>query len=74
MPRNAKLALLAIVCWALVSIPVIRTTEDRGRHKRFVRYSWGGGVVGMILIVAAIHLFIRPLDIVWVTVLRRLGV
>ena len=59
---------------ALVWIPVIRTAEDRGRHKRFVRYSWGGGVVGMILIVAAIHLFIRPLDIVWVTVLRRLGV
>jgi succinoglycan biosynthesis transport protein ExoP len=59
---------------ALASIPVIVTTADRVRRKRIVRYSWGGGVVGVIVIVAAIHLFIRPLDVLWLVVMRRLGV
>ena len=58
---------------ALASIPVILTAEDHVRRKRIARLSWGGGVVGMIVIVAAIHLFVRPLDVVWLTLLRRLG-
>jgi succinoglycan biosynthesis transport protein ExoP len=59
---------------ALASIPIIVTTEDRARRRRFVRYSWGGGVVAAILIMFTIHLFVRPLDVLWLTVLRRLGV
>jgi succinoglycan biosynthesis transport protein ExoP len=59
---------------ALASIPVIFTKEDEVRRKKFVRYSWGGGAAGLLLIVAAIHVFVRPLDVVWLTVLRRLGV
>jgi polysaccharide biosynthesis transport protein len=59
---------------ALASIPIILTTQDHARRRRIVRYSWGGGVVGMLLIVAAIHLFVRPLDVLWVMVLRRFGV
>jgi len=58
---------------ALASIPVILTTEDRVRRIRIIRYSWGSGVAGMILIVAAVHLFVRPLDVVWLTFLRRFG-
>jgi polysaccharide biosynthesis transport protein len=59
---------------ALASIPIIWTAQDRARHKRIVRYSWGGGVAGVILIVAAIHVFVRPLDVLWLIVLRRFGV
>jgi uncharacterized protein involved in exopolysaccharide biosynthesis len=59
---------------ALASIPVIVTTEDRARRKKIIRYSWGGSVVAVILIAVTIHLFVRPLDVVWLSVLRRFGV
>ena len=59
---------------ALASIPVIVTTEDRARRRKMIRYSWGGTVVAVILIVVTFHLFVRPLDVVWLSVLRRFGV
>jgi uncharacterized protein involved in exopolysaccharide biosynthesis len=59
---------------ALASIPVIVTTEDRARRKKMIRYSWGGSVVAVILIAVTFHLFVRPLDVVWLSVLRRFGV
>jgi uncharacterized protein involved in exopolysaccharide biosynthesis len=58
---------------ALASIPVIVTTEDRARRKKMIRYSWGGSVFAVILIALTIHLFVRPLDVVWLSVLRRFG-
>jgi uncharacterized protein involved in exopolysaccharide biosynthesis len=58
---------------ALASIPIILTTQDHVRRKKIVRYSWAGGIAGVILLVASIHLFVRPLDVLWLTVLRRLG-
>jgi polysaccharide biosynthesis transport protein len=59
---------------ALASIPIILTAQDQARHKKIVRYSWGGGLLGMILVVTAVHLFVRPLDVLWLIVLRRFGV
>jgi capsule polysaccharide export protein KpsE/RkpR len=59
---------------ALASIPVIVTTEDRARRKRMIRYSWGGSVIAVILIAVTFHLFVRPLDVVWLSILRRFGV
>jgi uncharacterized protein involved in exopolysaccharide biosynthesis len=59
---------------ALASIPVIVTTEDRARRKKMIRYSWGGTVAAVILIAVTFHLFVRPLDVVWLSVLRRFGV
>jgi succinoglycan biosynthesis transport protein ExoP len=59
---------------ALASIPVIVTAEDRVRRKRLTRYSWGAGVVAVILLGVTVHLFVRPLDVVWLSVLRRFGV
>jgi succinoglycan biosynthesis transport protein ExoP len=59
---------------ALASIPIIFTAEDRARHRRFVRYSWAGGLVVLALIAVTIHLFVRPLDVLWLTVVRRFGV
>jgi uncharacterized protein involved in exopolysaccharide biosynthesis len=58
---------------ALASIPVIVTAADRKRRKRMIRYSWGGGAAAMLLAVATVHLFVRPLDVVWITLLRRFG-
>ena len=59
---------------ALASIPVIVTAEDRARRKKFIRFGWGGGVAVLLLIVLSIHLFVRPLDVVWLSLLRRIGV
>src|SRR3984893_510315 len=50
---------------ALASIPVIVTTEDRARRKKIIRYSWGGTVAAVVLIAVGFHLFVRPLDVVW---------
>jgi succinoglycan biosynthesis transport protein ExoP len=59
---------------ALASIPIIVTAEDRVRRKRMIRYSWSGGVIGVLLAAVTVHLFVRPLDVLWLIVLRRLGV
>jgi polysaccharide biosynthesis transport protein len=59
---------------ALASIPIIVTAADRKRRLRIVRYSWGGGVGAMVLAVTVVHLFVRPLDIVWQSLLRRFGI
>ena len=59
---------------ALASIPVIVTSDDRARRRKILRYSWGGGVAVVIFAVVTIHLFVRPLDVVWLSVMRRFGV
>jgi Flp pilus assembly protein TadB len=59
---------------ALASIPIIVTAEDRERRRKFIRFSWGGGVAVILLIALTIHLWVRPLDVVWIALLRRFGV
>ena len=59
---------------ALASIPVIVTSADRAQHRRFVLLSFGGSIATLIAAVVSVHLFVEPLDVVWVSLLRRLGV
>jgi polysaccharide biosynthesis transport protein len=59
---------------ALASIPVIVNADDRRRRQKVVRYSWGGGLIALILIVVSVHFFVAPLDVLWIAVLRRMGV
>ena len=56
---------------ALASIPVIVTADDRRRRGRFVLYSWSGAVAALGLLLLGIHLFVRPLDVVWLSLVRR---
>jgi uncharacterized protein involved in exopolysaccharide biosynthesis len=58
---------------ALASIPRIVTEADRARHKRVLRLSWAGGAAGLLLSLVTVHFFFRPLDVVWVSLLRRFG-
>jgi uncharacterized protein involved in exopolysaccharide biosynthesis len=58
----------------LAAVPLIITQAEWRRHKRRVRYSWQGAVVSVIALVAVIHFLVRPLDVVWVSLLRRFGV
>jgi len=59
---------------ALASIPVIVTARDRARRRLITRLSWGGSVSVMLMAAAAVHVWIRPLDVVWISLLRRFGV
>jgi polysaccharide biosynthesis transport protein len=59
---------------ALASIPIILTAADRVRRKRITGYSWGSVVAVMILILVTVHFFVQPLDVAWLTLLRRFGV
>jgi polysaccharide biosynthesis transport protein len=59
---------------ALASIPFIATVQDRIRRNRIVRYSWLGSVVVVMLLAATIHFLFMPLDVVWLSLIRRLGV
>jgi hypothetical protein len=58
----------------LAAIPRIITREEQRRHKRVVRYSWQGTIVSLIALVSVIHFLVRPLDVLWLTLLRRFGV
>ncbi len=59
---------------ALASIPVIVTTEDRIRRRTVARYSWAGGIACIVLACATVHFLVKPLDVVWAILMRRLGV
>ena len=59
---------------ALASIPVIVTGWDRARRKRIAAFSWSGGLAAIILAMVAVHLFVEPLDVLWLSMLRRIGV
>jgi len=59
---------------ALASIPIIVTAADRVRRRRLVGYSWGGSIVVVALAALTLHLFVKPLDVVWLSLLRRFGV
>jgi hypothetical protein len=58
----------------LAAVPVITTQAERRRHKRLVRYSWQGAIVSLIALGAGIHFLVRPLDVVWISLLHRFGV
>jgi uncharacterized protein involved in exopolysaccharide biosynthesis len=58
----------------LAAIPVIVTQAEARRHRRRVVYSWVGGVAGVLLLAAVVHFFVRPLDVVWLSLLHRFGI
>ena len=59
---------------ALVAIPTLMTQSDlRSRRRR--RGYWLGGTLGFALLaLVVVHLFVKPLDVVWASLLRRFGV
>jgi uncharacterized protein involved in exopolysaccharide biosynthesis len=59
---------------ALASIPVIVTAAERSRSRRIMGLSWGGGVTAMLIAAVVVHVFFRPLDVVWAILLRRFGI
>jgi uncharacterized protein involved in exopolysaccharide biosynthesis len=59
---------------ALASIPIIVTAADRARRRKMAMYSWGGSIAIVILAAISVHLFVKPLDVVWLSLIRRFGI
>ena len=57
----------------LAAIPVIVTRAESKKHRRMVRYSWLSAFVSLTTLVTLMHFFVRPLDVVWISLLRRFG-
>jgi succinoglycan biosynthesis transport protein ExoP len=57
----------------LASIPTIVTVAEHRTRKLRVRYSWAGSFAILIVGVSVVHLFVRPLDVLWITLTRRFG-
>jgi uncharacterized protein involved in exopolysaccharide biosynthesis len=55
----------------LAIVPLLTLDEDVAAKRRRVRWSLAAGVGALVLALPAIHLFVRPLDLVWLTLLRR---
>jgi succinoglycan biosynthesis transport protein ExoP len=57
----------------LAAIPPIVTIAERRSGKLRVRYSWAGTLGAVIVGMCLVHFFVRPLDVVWITLTRRFG-
>lgn len=64
-------ALLSVA--PLAAIPVILTAEEERKRRRTLRRSWQGAIAGLIGLAVLVHFLIRPLDVVWISLLRRFG-
>jgi len=57
----------------LAVIPYIETEEDL-QHQRKIRILMASSaVIGMVLLIAAVHFFWRPLDVLWFSAMRNIG-
>ncbi len=57
----------------LAAIPPIVTVAERRSGKLRVRYSWAGTLGAAIIGICFVHFFVRPLDVLWITLTRRFG-
>jgi uncharacterized protein involved in exopolysaccharide biosynthesis len=53
--------------------PIVTVAEQRSRRRRMM-LSWVGSVAVFATTVALVHLYVRPLDVLWITVSRRFGI
>lgn len=58
----------------LAAIPVILTRADFRKRRRAMTLSWLGSAVGLVALTSVVHFYVRPLDIVWISILRRFGI
>jgi len=58
----------------LAAIPVIVTRADSRRHRRAMTFSCVGSVAGLVALTSVVHFYVRPLDVVWISLLRRFGI
>jgi uncharacterized protein involved in exopolysaccharide biosynthesis len=57
----------------LAAIPTIVTRREVGRRRLRVILTWVGIVLALAGIVAVVHFFVKPLDVLFITLQRRFG-
>ncbi len=57
----------------LSAIPTIVTAAERKSRRRAVGYSWAGAIATVIAAACVVHFFVRPLDVLWMSLVRRFG-
>jgi polysaccharide biosynthesis transport protein len=57
----------------LAAIPTIVTAAEQRARQRRVRYYWATSVAILIAAACIVHLFVRPLDVLWISLARRFG-
>ena len=55
----------------LVTIPYITTRKDEATRKRHVIILIASGAVACIIVLAMVHIFYEPLDLLWLILLRK---
>jgi hypothetical protein len=58
----------------LATIPYMLNALERARLRRWRRNALLGGVAGVLAALVLIHVLYRPLDVLWVVALRRMGI
>jgi polysaccharide biosynthesis transport protein len=58
----------------LATIPYILTAVDRARIRRWRTSALLGGAASVIVALVLIHVLYRPLDVLWIVALRRMGI
>jgi uncharacterized protein involved in exopolysaccharide biosynthesis len=58
----------------LAAIPTIVTAAEQRKRRRKTGYAWTGVCATFIVTICVVHLFVRPLDVLWITLIRRFGV
>lgn len=58
----------------LASIPVMLTNAQRARSHRLRMQALFGSAASVVVTLVVIHMFYRPLDVLWAVMLRRLGI
>jgi hypothetical protein len=69
--RSDLLSLLTVP--PLAVIPWIENAAQRAARVRHRRYALLGSMATFAMAVVAVHLFYRPLDVLWAIAMRRLG-
>jgi succinoglycan biosynthesis transport protein ExoP len=57
----------------LAAIPTIVTAAEVRRRRFTVRLYWTAAFVAVITAASLVHLFVRPLDVLWIALLHRFG-
>jgi uncharacterized protein involved in exopolysaccharide biosynthesis len=57
----------------LISIPYIQLEEEQKSDRRKLYYLFAAAVVAGIVGLLIIHMFIKPLDVIWFVLMRKLG-
>ncbi len=57
----------------LITIPYIEIDEEKEKQEELKKWLIKGSIAAVVLIIILFHFFIKPLDVLWFIVMRRLG-